>query len=420
MTSVDDDVLAGLADHLGRLAKLDECGFVLPHGWFVLSLSRLPAWTPERIADELLTVPLTALMDRLAHEYARHGVPAATIADALLWLRAALGKTIGEVVKDKDDLADYDRLLKRTIGATRLADYVLPDTTSVAEVTRWRDETQELLDELRLVASYRASDEDAFAALHEIHARSVFGFLRIKTRNDQDAEDLAQTTWARLWQGAPKYDPDRLRFRLFARRVAENVWKDWLRANKKRRLDLLLSVWQQGLTGSDDTPVDRDLPDPTVDDPAYAVVCAELFDILVTLAYGGASPPHQVVAFHFSRLRMLPPRVIVEGYSEKQLAALASAIVKEYVGAFTRSVNRAESLFGPFQDKMAKTVDQVITDSRSRSLYSHLLTCIVRDTRLQDYFVGKTGDRGAYITQWSASVERRMRSDFERRFMDDV
>ena len=53
-----------------------------------------------------------------------------------------------------------------------------------------------------------ASDAKAFASLYRTHWNQVFRFSRLYLKNDEDAEDVVQEVFIRLWQIHERIHPD--------------------------------------------------------------------------------------------------------------------------------------------------------------------------------------------------------------------
>ena len=47
---------------------------------------------------------------------------------------------------------------------------------------------------------FRQGDANAFASLYRTHWNQVFRFSRLYLKNDEDAEDVVQEVFIRLWQ----------------------------------------------------------------------------------------------------------------------------------------------------------------------------------------------------------------------------
>lgn len=115
-----------------------------------------------------------------------------------------------------------------------------------------------------------AGDESAFARLHERYAP---GLLRFFTRRCDRllAEDLAQSTWAQVWQAlrAGRYDPGRSALSTFVYAVACKVWLQHRRQGGRQHMDEAVGAdeWIEHLIDPAGSP----------DDLAE---CCELLDVL--------------------------------------------------------------------------------------------------------------------------------------------
>ncbi len=93
--------------------------------------------------------------------------------------------------------------------------------------------TIEPRDERRLAALAKAGDEDAFAELVRGRSDSVVAFLRRMLGDPEDARDVAQLTFLRVWENLPRYDPA-FAFSTWLFRIAGNLAIDAIRARGTR------------------------------------------------------------------------------------------------------------------------------------------------------------------------------------------
>lgn len=63
------------------------------------------------------------------------------------------------------------------------------------------------LDDDRLLSYVSAGDESAFHQLYEHTARAVYGYALSMLKNPQDAEEVMQETYLRVWTMAASYQP---------------------------------------------------------------------------------------------------------------------------------------------------------------------------------------------------------------------
>jgi len=83
-----------------------------------------------------------------------------------------------------------------------------------------------------LMDRVQTRDRDAFAILVERHLDAIHAFNYRMTRNAEDAADLAQETFLRVWSSARTWRPHRVRFTTWAYRIARNLCID---AHRRRR-----------------------------------------------------------------------------------------------------------------------------------------------------------------------------------------
>ena len=87
--------------------------------------------------------------------------------------------------------------------------------------------------ERTLVRSARSGDMDAFAALVERRTPGLVAFLRRMLGDAEDARDVAQLTFVKVWQNLDKYDPS-WAFSTWLYRIAGNLAIDALRSRGSR------------------------------------------------------------------------------------------------------------------------------------------------------------------------------------------
>lgn len=89
----------------------------------------------------------------------------------------------------------------------------------------------ELADD-KLIIRIAAGDKRSFAAFLTRHLASVVKFANRYTRNRADAEDIAQDTFARIWQHAADWQPRGLSPRAWMYRISYNLCIDFLRKQR--------------------------------------------------------------------------------------------------------------------------------------------------------------------------------------------
>ena len=101
--------------------------------------------------------------------------------------------------------------------------------------------------ELALVGRLRDGEPAAFDAVYDAYRARVFSFLGRLARSREVAEDLAEETWLRLVETAPRLRPDtRLGPWLFT--VARNLYYSYCRSRavSDAASDALVSLWPAG------------------------------------------------------------------------------------------------------------------------------------------------------------------------------
>jgi RNA polymerase sigma-70 factor, ECF subfamily len=92
-----------------------------------------------------------------------------------------------------------------------------------------------LLTDEDLISLVGAGDAFAFSALHDRHSRATYSLARRLTGDEQDAEDLAQETFLKVWRSADSYRTQRGSVRTWMLSVVRNQSIDRLRSQASRR-----------------------------------------------------------------------------------------------------------------------------------------------------------------------------------------
>lgn len=82
-----------------------------------------------------------------------------------------------------------------------------------------------------LLARYRQGDERALNELIARHLKPVYNFVYRMARNVQDAEDITQETFIKMWKNLKRYDQSQ-NFRTWLFTIARNTAIDALRKKK--------------------------------------------------------------------------------------------------------------------------------------------------------------------------------------------
>ena len=120
--------------------------------------------------------------------------------------------------------------------------------------------TQMHSDDAAAVARARDGDQDAFRVLMERHSRSVYRLAYRMTGKPEDAEDVVQETFVRVYKQLGRFE-SRSNFATWVYRIAFNCAIDYMRARPHRESAEEPETLER-LSGTGETP--------TMDDLVYA------------------------------------------------------------------------------------------------------------------------------------------------------
>ena len=103
--------------------------------------------------------------------------------------------------------------------------------------------------ELNMVQRARSGDRDAFAWLLERYEKQVYHQALRMVGNPEDAADLTQDTFIKVWQGLPSFQGDSS-FSTWLFRLTGNACIDFIRREKKRRGDVSLDDEERDLSSA--------------------------------------------------------------------------------------------------------------------------------------------------------------------------
>ena len=92
-----------------------------------------------------------------------------------------------------------------------------------------------LLTDEDLISLVGVGDAFAFTVLHDRHSRAIYSLARRLTGDEQDAEDLAQDAFLKVWRSAGSYRAERGSVRTWILSVVRNRGIDRLRSQASHR-----------------------------------------------------------------------------------------------------------------------------------------------------------------------------------------
>jgi len=96
-------------------------------------------------------------------------------------------------------------------------------------MSNWRE-----VDDIQLLQIAQKGDTEAFGEIYERNAEKVFRYLSAHLDSSQDAEDLTEEVFIRVWRFLPEYRERGVPFLSFVFRIARNVLIDYYRRERRK------------------------------------------------------------------------------------------------------------------------------------------------------------------------------------------
>jgi RNA polymerase sigma-70 factor (ECF subfamily) len=129
----------------------------------------------------------------------------------------------------------------------------MPGTATRPANGKMKIQTQKWDDpDIRLMLRVRDDDQVAFSELLDRYRTRIFGHFFRLFNNRQDAEDLAQEVFLRLYRSRKRYQP-RARFATWLFHITQNVARNAIRSRRRRpcvRLETLAGAYEGPLLES--------------------------------------------------------------------------------------------------------------------------------------------------------------------------
>ena len=126
--------------------------------------------------------------------------------------------------------------------------------------------------DIRLMERVRAGDTDAFRELVETHQQRVIGTVARMIGDPNDAEDLAQQIFVRVWKSAPRWEPT-AKFTTWLYTILRNLVFNECRRRARHRTTSL-----DAATDDEDHP--QQFADGNVKSPDTTLLDAEMQDAI--------------------------------------------------------------------------------------------------------------------------------------------
>ena len=167
----------------------------------------------------------------------------------------------------------------------------MESTTSIGETKSQTAKTVESLSDHELLEATRQGDEAAFAEIINRYRNPITNFIYRMLNDYEEAVDLAQETFVRVYQAAERYHSG-YAFSTYIYRIASNLAISELRKRKRRRLISLTGLFQSNAEESGATiefqPTDeKPLQDAALADEQIKQVVAKA---IATLPEGYRAP----------------------------------------------------------------------------------------------------------------------------------
>jgi DNA-directed RNA polymerase specialized sigma24 family protein len=240
---------------------------------------------------------------------------------------------------------------------------------------------------LKLKASSAASDA-IWETLHSEYDRAILRYAAHATRNAEDARDIAQQAWIRLWDYRAKFDPGKNSVPGFLRLLVARA-----AASRYRPERVIVSIDDDGDDNS--TRPLKDILSGKQLSPEELTELRQLyFLILKTLSELG-NPMHQKLAFGFLRFLEEESGRIVSEFSPQTLAVMEMAFEAKFPGAPCRDTDKA---FQAFRKSLNDPVD-----------WEHVQAAHAGSTRFGIYFEVQSEEaRRQKVQAWADTIRKKI------------
>jgi len=131
----------------------------------------------------------------------------------------------------------------------------------------------------KLMQQFQKGDENAFTLLVRRHQQPLINFIAKFTGDRDNAEDLAQETFIRMYKASDRYKPGRAQFKTWMYFIARNLCKNDIRNRARRdrfRVDNVTSNHNDNGENEEDIDLIATAPADTALQPEAAIERKEL------------------------------------------------------------------------------------------------------------------------------------------------
>jgi DNA-directed RNA polymerase specialized sigma24 family protein len=283
-------------------------------------------------------------------------------------------------------------------------------------------------DETFLIDRAKQGDGEAFNELYARHEKKVYGFIRARANSDTDVREIAQQTRLEVQRRMSTYDPApdpaRRSFYAFAKFWARilllRYYQDKGKLREREVLFSELVARFPDLEGEIEGVLARLAPysGSSVEDEAIRSEeeknLSEVYEELLCLTFNSPSPPHQLIAFGFTKLLEWKPREIVARLSDLPLRELEEKLERDYLEKSQLPEDRILPCFRQLRESLDRMLREVVKERKTLDTYPRLLDRIVGETTLRAYYTGETDEaHAADIPKWWYVVKRRVWSEVQ-------
>lgn len=146
--------------------------------------------------------------------------------------------------------------------------------------------------QIEWVRRAQAGDLEAFEQLFNQHQRGVYNVIYQMVRSDQDASDLTQDAFVRVWKSLPRLQAPEA-FTSWLYRIATNLARNWIRDNTRVRQESL----DQPYGDAEEEGGQRDVVD-TSGDPSDVTQTRAMQETVQRAIHGLSQDHRTVVTLH--------------------------------------------------------------------------------------------------------------------------